>query len=69
MACDRYELVPESGGWALRLNGQDLNWFEEQNRALHAAAVAARMSETRGRAVDITVQDGSALKIDLVSLD
>jgi hypothetical protein len=69
MNVDRFELAPANGGWVLRLNGQDLNWFKEQNRALHAAAVAARMSERRGSEVDITVHDGVAFKIDLLLLD
>jgi hypothetical protein len=53
MDCDTYSIEPIEGAWALRLNGRVLGRFDDLGRAEHAASVAARLSERRGRAAVI----------------
>jgi hypothetical protein len=57
---DTYTIVPSDEGWTLHLNGRELADFAEEQHAFQAASVAARMSERRGKAVEIEVRDCGA---------
>jgi hypothetical protein len=57
---DTYTIVPSDEGWTLHLNGRELADFDEEQHALQAVSVAARMSERRGKAVEIEVRDSEA---------
>jgi hypothetical protein len=61
MDCDTYCIAPAGDGWQLVLNGRVLASGMEQKSAERAAAVAARMSERRGRKVVVLSENGDEI--------
>ena len=57
MQQDIYTITFSGNGWILHLNDRELAGFTEHEDAVQAASVAARMSERRGRAVEIAFPD------------
>jgi hypothetical protein len=50
---DFFLVMPSSCGWDLLWNGRVLEKFQERSQAVQAAVVAARMSQRRGRTVEM----------------
>lgn len=53
---DTYEIAQSNMGWILRLNGHVLASGMNREAAERAAAVAARLSEGKGRVVTIIAE-------------
>jgi hypothetical protein len=53
---DTYEIARSKMGWTLRLNGHVLASGMDRGAAERAAAVAARLSEGKGRVVTIIAE-------------
>jgi hypothetical protein len=57
---DTYVIHVNGEVWCLELNGKHLGTFNERAEAEKAAEVAARMSQKRGRAAEILIDDGKS---------
>jgi hypothetical protein len=69
MERDSYRILATAQGWVLQWNGRHLSSFGDRSKAFRAAAAAARMSQARGRGVEVLTQNESGETFPVTHLE